>query len=308
MEVTDEWLEAEEEQAAFLRDIDLAWGTDLGSQDHDTSEPADANSTSMRNDVLKIFTVDHCKVIDKIFRQEETSSGIPSLPVPETEPEWTAEVSPAERRRLKKRLHMRHKRAEIAGTDIVTDTQRLQCGRKRKAVGSPPYTPSQVNSDSEEGSEFEDRHKKRQRKRGLTREQKVLETFIDLEIDAAVRHNQGLDLFHLHPLGRLLTKDRIDKTAASGVQYASAQSVAYKALGITGDVFIHPSSVLFKYTPPEYLIFNEVMRTSQVWLKGLTVINPAWLSSQKNSAGILTVVPHFGPDGWELPPIKAEHP
>ncbi|KAJ3895464.1 P-loop containing nucleoside triphosphate hydrolase protein [Lentinula edodes] len=115
-------------------------------------------------------------------------------------------------------------------------------------------------------------------------------------------------------------KDRIDKNAASGVQYASAQGVAYKALGITEDVFIHPSSVLFKNTPPEYLIFNEVVRTSQVWLKGLTVINPAWLSSlgksslctfskpTKNSAGILTVVPHFGPDGWELPPIKAEHP
>ncbi|GAW05713.1 P-loop containing nucleoside triphosphate hydrolase protein [Lentinula edodes] len=69
--------------------------------------------------------------------------------------------------------------------------------------------------------------------------------------------------------------------------------VAYKALGIAEDVFIHPSSVLFKNTPPEYLIFNEVVRTSQVWLKGLTVINPAWLSSL---------------DGWELPPIKAEHP
>ncbi|KAJ3854045.1 P-loop containing nucleoside triphosphate hydrolase protein [Lentinula lateritia] len=115
-------------------------------------------------------------------------------------------------------------------------------------------------------------------------------------------------------------KDRIDKNAASGAQYASAQGVAYKALGITEDVFIHPSSVLFKNTPPEYVIFNEVVQTSQVWLKGLTVINPAWLSSlgksslctfskpTKNSAGILTVVPHFGPDGWELPPIKAEHP
>lgn len=132
-------------------------------------------------------------------------------------------------------------------------------------------------------------------------------------------------------------KDRIDKNAASGAQYASAQGVAYKALGIAEDVFIHPSSVLFRNTPPEYLIFNEVVRTSQVWLKGeifttlytendidgyegLTVINPAWLSflgksslctfskPTKNSAGILTAVPHFGPDGWELPPIKAEHP
>ncbi|KAJ3937111.1 MAG: hypothetical protein NXY57DRAFT_982646 [Lentinula lateritia] len=230
MEVTDEWLEAEEEQAAFLRDIELAWGTDLGSQDHNTSEPADANLTSMRNDALKSLTVDHCKVIDKIFRQEGTSSGVPSLPVPETEPEWAAEVSPAERRRLKKRLHMRRKRAEIAGTDIVTDAQRLQRGRKRKAVGSPPYTPSQVNSESEEGSEFEDRHKKRQRKRGLTREQKVLETFIDLGIDAAVCHNQGLDLFHLHPLGRLLTRSRDTSQATTAVSAISLHTI--RLLGV----------------------------------------------------------------------------
>ncbi|KAJ4482133.1 P-loop containing nucleoside triphosphate hydrolase protein [Lentinula aciculospora] len=113
-------------------------------------------------------------------------------------------------------------------------------------------------------------------------------------------------------------RDRIDKSAASGVQYASAQGVAYKALGITEDVFIHPSSVLFKISPPEYLIFNEVVRTSQIWIKGLTVINPVWLSSlgksslctfskpTKNSAGVPMVIPHFGPDGWELPPIDAE--
>ncbi|KAJ3921168.1 hypothetical protein F5877DRAFT_76485 [Lentinula edodes] len=230
MEVTDEWVEAEEEQAAFLRDIELAWGTDLGSQDHDSSEPTDANLTSMRNDALKILTVDHCKVIDKIFRQEGTSSGIPSLSVPETEPELAAEVSPTERRRLKKRLHMRRKRAEIAGTDIVTDAQRLQRGRKRKAVSSPPYTPSQVNSESEEGSEFEDRHKKRPRKRGLTREQKVLETFIDLEIDAAVCHNRGLDLFHLHPLGRLLTRRRDTSQATTTVSAISLHTI--RLLGV----------------------------------------------------------------------------
>jgi len=51
---------------------------------------------------------------------------------------------------------------------------------------------------------------------------------------------------------------------------------------------------------------------------GVTVINPAWLSSlgknsdlctfskpAKNSSGIMMVIPHFGTDGWELPPIPA---
>ncbi|KAJ3822852.1 P-loop containing nucleoside triphosphate hydrolase protein [Lentinula raphanica] len=109
-------------------------------------------------------------------------------------------------------------------------------------------------------------------------------------------------------------KDRIEKNA-KGTQYASAQGVAYRALGITEDVFIHPSSILFKISPPDYLVFNEVVRTSQTWIKGLTVINPVWLSSlgksslctfskpMKNNVGVQMVVPRFGPDAWELPPI-----
>ncbi|KIK69520.1 hypothetical protein GYMLUDRAFT_33890 [Collybiopsis luxurians FD-317 M1] len=114
-------------------------------------------------------------------------------------------------------------------------------------------------------------------------------------------------------------KDRVDKNVAGGgVQYASAQGVAYRALGIAEDVFIHPSSILFKVSPPEHLVFTEVVRTSQVWIKGLTVVNPVWLSTLgksslctfskpiKNTAGVMMVTPHFGPEGWELPPIKAE--
>jgi ATP-dependent RNA helicase DHX37/DHR1 len=55
------------------------------------------------------------------------------------------------------------------------------------------------------------------------------------------------------------------------------------------------------------------------WLPaGLTVINPAWLSSLgkpslctfskpiKNSAGMQMVIPRFGPERWELPPLKAD--
>lgn len=51
---------------------------------------------------------------------------------------------------------------------------------------------------------------------------------------------------------------------------------------------------------------------------GLTVINPAWLSSLgksimctyskpfKRTDGTLMVIPRFGPEGWELPAVKAE--
>ncbi|KAK1229881.1 putative ATP-dependent RNA helicase DHR1 [Marasmius sp. AFHP31] len=112
-------------------------------------------------------------------------------------------------------------------------------------------------------------------------------------------------------------KDRIHPSTA-GAQYASSKNVPYRALGITEDIFIHPSSVLANVPPPEYIVFTEVVRTSRVWVKGLTVVNPAWLSSLgksslctyskpfRNSSNVQMVVPHFGPDGWELPAVRAE--
>jgi ATP-dependent RNA helicase DHX37/DHR1 len=99
------------------------------------------------------------------------------------------------------------------------------------------------------------------------------------------------------------------------------------------DVFIHPSSVLANVSPPQYIVYNEVVRSTQIWLKGwsvivvapsraeyilgLTIVNPVWLSSlgkplcsyskpMKNSSGKIMVIPRFGPGGWELPPIRAD--
>lgn len=112
-------------------------------------------------------------------------------------------------------------------------------------------------------------------------------------------------------------KDRVEK-ASSGTQYASSKDVPYKAIGISEDVFIHPSSVLASKSPPEYVIFNEVVRTSRVWIKGVTIVNPAWLASLgkgslctfskpvKNNVGNMMVIPRFGPEAWELPAVKAE--
>ncbi|KAI5986162.1 P-loop containing nucleoside triphosphate hydrolase protein [Pisolithus albus] len=111
-------------------------------------------------------------------------------------------------------------------------------------------------------------------------------------------------------------KDLVEKKSATGIQYSNAKGLAYRALGIPEDVFIHPSSVLSQNSPPDYLIFTEVVRTTKPWLKGLTLINPAWLSSlgkptlctftkpAKNSKGELMTIPKYGPDQWELPPIK----
>ncbi|KAA1469988.1 P-loop containing nucleoside triphosphate hydrolase protein [Dentipellis sp. KUC8613] len=113
-------------------------------------------------------------------------------------------------------------------------------------------------------------------------------------------------------------KDVVEKDSASGEQRSTAKGVPYRALNIEEDVYIHPSSVLAQATPPDYVVFHEIIRTSKAWMKGLTVVNPAWLSSlgkgslctfskpMKNSAGEMMVIPKFGPRGWELPPVKAK--
>ncbi|KAG7443024.1 P-loop containing nucleoside triphosphate hydrolase protein [Guyanagaster necrorhizus] len=112
-------------------------------------------------------------------------------------------------------------------------------------------------------------------------------------------------------------KDRVEKVS-SGTQYASSKGVPYKVIGISEDVFIHPSSVLASKSPPEYVVFNEVVRTSRIWIKGVTIVNPVWLASLgkgslctfskpvKNNVGNMMVIPRFGPEAWELPAIKAD--
>ncbi|KAI6044780.1 P-loop containing nucleoside triphosphate hydrolase protein [Pisolithus marmoratus] len=104
-------------------------------------------------------------------------------------------------------------------------------------------------------------------------------------------------------------KDLVEKKSANWYPVLKCER-------ISEDVFIHPSSVLSQKSPPDYLIFTEVVRTTKPWLKGLTLINPAWLSSlgkptlctftkpATNSKGELMTIPKFGPDQWELPPIK----
>ncbi|KAH8104549.1 P-loop containing nucleoside triphosphate hydrolase protein [Cristinia sonorae] len=110
-------------------------------------------------------------------------------------------------------------------------------------------------------------------------------------------------------------KDKVLKDGSGGQKYTTSKGVAYQAMGISEDVFIHPSSVLFGMPPPEFIVFTETVRTSRVWMKGVTVINPAWLPSLgksmctyskpvKNKEGISMVIPRYGPFGWELPAIK----
>ncbi|KAK3131825.1 hypothetical protein QOZ80_6AG0511980 [Eleusine coracana subsp. coracana] len=52
---------------------------------------------------------------------------------------------------------------------------------------------------------------------------------------------------------------------------------SYRALATSQSVQVHPSSVLFR-TKPDCVIFNELVRTTQNYVKNLTRIDPLWLA------------------------------
>lgn len=60
----------------------------------------------------------------------------------------------------------------------------------------------------------------------------------------------------------------VDKASADGVKYGSCNNVAYRAMEVDEDVFIHPSSVVYGQSPPDWVVFQDVIRSSRVWIKG----------------------------------------
>jgi ATP-dependent RNA helicase DHX37/DHR1 len=62
-------------------------------------------------------------------------------------------------------------------------------------------------------------------------------------------------------------KDLVTKSSSLGNKFETTKGVAYKALGVPEDVFIHPSSSLSSSAPPDFVVFGEVVSTSKVWIK-----------------------------------------
>ncbi|XP_047489754.1 probable ATP-dependent RNA helicase DHX35 [Penaeus chinensis] len=61
-------------------------------------------------------------------------------------------------------------------------------------------------------------------------------------------------------------------------------SGSYKTVRGQQTLHIHPSSMLYKESQPQWVLFHEVLHTSRVFMRDLTVIDPAWL---------LELAPHF---------------
>ncbi|XP_043571745.1 probable ATP-dependent RNA helicase DHX37 [Chiloscyllium plagiosum] len=102
---------------------------------------------------------------------------------------------------------------------------------------------------------------------------------------------------------------------------------AYKTPLIDEPVFIHPNSVLFKHLP-EFVVYQEIVETSKMYMNGLTVIEAEWipvLLPQYSHFGkpLDTPPPRYCPEtgwvkchqkstffrvGWQLPAVEVDYP
>lgn len=90
-------------------------------------------------------------------------------------------------------------------------------------------------------------------------------------------HVQQMGL-NLSSCGDDMVQFRRCLTAAFFLNAATRQpDGSYRALATSQSVRIHPSSVLFR-TKPDCVIFNELVRTTQNYVKNLTRIDPLWLA------------------------------
>jgi hypothetical protein len=152
------------------------------------------------------------EMIDPILRSKPILIPGPSTSTLSVEPESSPipeNLSPMSRRRLRKRLYMRRKRAEAAGrTDLLPSepsaaVQRIKPGRKSKPRKKQKTEQGSVVIDDEEQDDDSDDHR-HPRIGGKTRRYKIKELFDSVGMDVAALHENGLGLFHLSSLAKLM--------------------------------------------------------------------------------------------------------
>ena len=179
-----------------------------------------------RKDELARLDTVALQVLDRMLRVDEEEwrlsnmvdpvacSSVPGGPPPSSPPAKAtpnineddagtvpSNLSPASRRLISKRLYMRRKRAEASGGTAQLDPTRLKPGRKVSATSK--YRPPKLRGDGHGASDGEVPNPKRPM-RGGTRPYKIQSEFERLGIGADYLRDNGLELFHLSALGRLM--------------------------------------------------------------------------------------------------------
>jgi ATP-dependent RNA helicase DHX37/DHR1 len=157
---------------------------------------------------------------------------------------------------------------------------------------------------------------------------------VDVSIDPKMQPPSALQLKVLRQIltagcidSIAVRKDYIESGGSEGSKFKSTRGVPYRVMWSDEDVFIHPSSVLYHQPAPLFVAYNEQFKSSKVWLKGVTKVEPKWLAkigksmctygkplefpvakfmNEKKTVKKSWVVPSFGPKGWPLPPVEIE--
>ncbi|KAI0246289.1 hypothetical protein BJV78DRAFT_1356255 [Lactifluus subvellereus] len=192
-----------------------------------------------REDVLGGLDGDALVVLDRVLRLDEERGGSPEPGTPTLDvragessspprsphdsgddgkdvDDAGTDLSPASRRRIAKRLYMRRMRAKAAGGVAQLDPARLKPGRKASAASNK----AKQHHLEETGGE---QKQKQQHTPGETRPYKIQRELEQLGIGADYLRENGLGLFHLGALGRLMRLyPRLDAERPEGV----AESIA----------------------------------------------------------------------------------
>eukprot|EP00163_Fabomonas_tropica_P026401 TRINITY_DN4829_c0_g2_i2.p1 TRINITY_DN4829_c0_g2~~TRINITY_DN4829_c0_g2_i2.p1 ORF type:complete len:1239 (-),score=210.12 TRINITY_DN4829_c0_g2_i2:67-3783(-) len=133
-----------------------------------------------------------------------------------------------------------------------------------------------------------------------------------------------------HMLRQVTAAGFIDQVARRRPPGDDVQPGEYQGMYTDEPLFLHPTSVLFQ-TQPEFVVYSEVIETSKAFMRGVTEISPAWLTSLAGAANLVGSVarplddpepryrksaddviayasPTFGPRGWTLPLQKISYP
>lgn len=72
--------------------------------------------------------------------------------------------------------------------------------------------------------------------------------------------------------------DVLETGGGKGTKYKNSRNVVYKLLWSDDEAFIHPSSILYSQEPPAMLVYSELYKGGKTWLKGVTSVEPKWIS------------------------------
>jgi hypothetical protein len=189
-----------------------------------------------REDALEVLDAVDLQTLDTMIRKgtedEEIEAGLDvaaaslKFQVDADDGLDLAGLTPAERRKVKKRLYMRRKRAQFAGKEFNESILRLKPGRKPKAspkefalcsgTSSPDAElwglviegkesdPEDEPLGEEEGSVEDTGTKRKGGPRGLTRAEVAATKFAKYELDFKRLKEHELDLFHPRRFGVLM--------------------------------------------------------------------------------------------------------